>query len=257
MKPEAIKTAYGSPFAVLFARRYKSVLYIRGMKITYYGHSCFLVETGGKRLLFDPFISGNPLAGHIHVNNIRCDYILLTHAHSDHIGDLETIVRNNPEATLVGIWEIHAHYSAKGFRTHPMNKGGWRSFDFGRLKMVNAVHSSSFPDGSYAGEPVGFIVHTTDGTIYVAGDTALTRDMELIPQTCPPLDLAILPIGSNFTMDIHDAVIASVFLQCRQIIGCHYDTFGLIKINHEEAIDAFAEQGKELILLPIGETKAF
>ena len=227
------------------------------MKITYYGHSCFLIEAGGKRLLFDPFVTGNPLAAHIDVHSIRCDYVLLTHAHSDHIGDLETVLEHNPEALIIGIWEIHAHYSAKGYKSHPMNKGGWWRFPFGRVKMVNAVHSSSFPDGSYGGEPVGFVVDAPDGTFYIAGDTALTTDMELIPMTCPPLDLAILPIGSNFTMDVPDAVIASDFIQCDRIIGCHFDSFGFIKIDHPGARAAFAEKGKDLILMQIGESSEF
>lgn len=227
------------------------------MKITYYGHSCFVVETGGKRLLFDPFVTGNPLAAQIDPNGIRCDYVLLSHAHGDHIGDLETVMKNNPDAVIVGIWEIYAHYSAKGFQAHPMNKGGWWNFDFGRVKMVQAVHSSSFADGAPAGEPAGFVVNTADGTFYFAGDTALTHDMDLIPLTCPPLDLAILPIGSNFTMDYHDAVLASDFIRCNRIIGCHFDSFGFIKIDHEAAKAAFANKGKELILMGIGESKQF
>ncbi len=224
------------------------------MKITYFGHSCFLVEAGGKRLLFDPFVSGNPLAKHIRVEDIRCDYVLLTHAHSDHVADVETVMAHNPEAVIVGIWEIYAHYSAKGYKAHPMNKGGWWSFDFGRVKVVNAVHSSSFPDGSYGGEPVGFVLDTPDGVLYVAGDTALTTDMQLIPRICPPLTAAILPIGSNFTMDYEDAVLASDFISCNHIIGCHFDTFGFIKIDHEQAQAAFAEKGKHLHLPAIGET---
>jgi len=225
------------------------------MKITYYGHSCFLVEAGGKRLLFDPFVSGNTLAGAVKAADIRCDFVLLTHAHNDHVADVETVMQHNPKAVIVGIWEIHSHYSAKGYATHPMNKGGWWSFDFGRVKMVNALHSSSFSDGSYAGEPVGFVLDTPDGVLYMAGDTALTLDMQLIPLTCPKLDVAILPIGSNFTMDCHDAAIAAEYIRCDRIIGCHYDTFGYIKIDHEKAKNAFEEKDKELILLGIGETK--
>ncbi len=227
------------------------------MKITYYGHSCFLVETGGKRLLFDPFVTGNPLASGVDVEAIRCDYVLLTHAHSDHMADLETVLKNNPGATLVGIWEVYSVYSAKGYKAHPMNKGGWWTFDFGRVKMVQAVHSSSFPDGSYGGAPAGFVVESSGKTMYLAGDTALTLDMKLIPMTCPALDLAILPIGSNFTMDVHDAVIASQFVECDRIIGCHFDSFGFIKIDHDKARAAFAEKGKELILLAIGEQRDF
>lgn len=222
------------------------------MKVTYFGHSCFLVETGGKRILFDPFISQNPLAGQVDAQAIHCDYILPSHAHLDHTADLETVARNNPDALIVGIWEIHDHYNKKGFRTHPMNKGGWWSFDFGRVKMVNAVHSSSFPDGSYGGEPAGFVLDTPEGVLYFAGDTALTMDMQLIPMTCPALDLAILPIGGNFTMNVHDAALASDFIRCDRIVGCHYDTFGYIKIDHQKAIETFAAKGKELILLNLG-----
>ncbi|MCB0528036.1 MAG: metal-dependent hydrolase [Saprospiraceae bacterium] len=224
------------------------------MKITYYGHSCFLVETGGKRLLFDPFITGNPLAESIRAGEIRCDYILPTHAHPDHIGDLEAVAEQNPNALLVAIWEVSTYYSAKGLKTHPMNKGGWWTFDFGRLKMVQAVHSSVFPDGMPAGEPVGFVIDSQDGVLYVAGDTALTMDMQLIPMTCPTLDAAILPIGSNFTMDYADALIAADFIKCNRIIGCHYDTFGFIKIDHKEAKARFSENRKELILMEVGET---
>jgi L-ascorbate metabolism protein UlaG (beta-lactamase superfamily) len=224
------------------------------MKITYFGHSCLLLELSEKKILIDPFLSGNPLAKDLDVNSIACDYIFPTHAHSDHIGDLEVVARNNPGVTIVAIWEISDYFSKKGFQCHPMNKGGWWTFDFGRVKMVQAVHSSSFPDGSYGGEPVGFVFDTPEGVVYVAGDTALTYDMQLIPITCPSLDLAILPIGSNFTMDVHDALIASDFVQCNRVLGCHYDSFGFIKIDQQAAWTHFAEKGKELILLQPGES---
>jgi len=226
------------------------------MRITYYGHSCFLLETAGKRLLLDPFVSGNPLANAIDVNSIRCDYIFLSHAHQDHSYDLETIAANNPGVVIVGIWEIHDFYSKKGFSTHPMNIGGWWQFDFGRVKMVAAVHSSSFPDGSYGGNPAGFVFDSTDGVLYFAGDTALTMDMQLIPMTCPALDVAILPIGSNFTMDVNDALLAAEFIRCNRIIGCHFDTFGFVKIDHAAAIAAFEAKGRDLELIEIGASLA-
>jgi L-ascorbate metabolism protein UlaG (beta-lactamase superfamily) len=133
-----------------------------------------------------------------------------------------------------------------------MNKGGWWTFDFGRVKMVHAVHSSSFPDGSYGGTAVGYVFDTPEGVVYFAGDTAVHMDMQLIPMTCPPLDLAILPLGSNFTMDYHDALLASDFVRCKRVLGCHYDTFGYIVIDQSEAIAAFEAKGKDLELLPIG-----
>src|SRR5699024_10638292 len=129
-------------------------------------------------------------------------------------------------------------YEAKGFPVHPMNHGGKASFDFGVLKYVNAIHSSSFPDGSNGGNPGGFILQADKKTLYIAGDTALTIDMKLIPMRYQ-LDMAVLPIGDNFTMDVEDAIIASDFIECNRILGCHYDTFGYIEINHDEAIKKF------------------
>ncbi|MFZ4476940.1 MAG: metal-dependent hydrolase [Saprospiraceae bacterium] len=222
------------------------------MKITYYGHSCILLTIGSTRILLDPFITGNPLAMEVDVNALRCEYIFLSHAHGDHVGDVETVMAQNPEATIVGIAEVSSHYGHKGFKAHPMNIGGWWNFDFGRVKMVHAVHSSSFPDGSYGGTAVGYVFDTPEGVVYFAGDTAVHMDMQLIPMTCPPLDLAILPLGSNFTMDYHDALLASDFVRCKRVLGCHYDTFGYIVIDQSEAIAAFEAKGKDLELLPIG-----
>ncbi len=224
------------------------------MKITYLGHSCFGVETGGKRLLFDPFVSSNPLAQNLDVQGFVVDYILPSHAHSDHISDLETVAKNNPNAVVIAIADIAERYAHKGLKTHGMNKGGWASFDFGRVKMVAADHSSTFPDGKSGGESVGFVLDTPEGVLYFAGDTALTMDMQLIPMTCPELDIAILPIGDNYTMGPADAVIASDFVRCNRVVGCHFDTFPQIKIDHEKAVAAFSEKGKELILMQIGET---
>jgi L-ascorbate metabolism protein UlaG (beta-lactamase superfamily) len=152
------------------------------------------------------------------------------------------------------MFEVYSHYAAKGLKGHPMNKGGWKNFDFGRARVVSASHSSAFADGSNGGEPGGFVFDTPEGTLYFAGDTALTMEMHLIPMICRPLDAAILPIGSNFTMDYHDALIATDFLKCNRIIGCHYDTFPMIAIDHAAATQAFEDQSKELILMEIGST---
>lgn len=223
------------------------------MKITYYGHSCFAVETKGKKLLFDPFISPNPLAKHIDITKIEADYILISHGHEDHIADAIEVTKST-DATVISNWEIIQWLTTKGINSgHPMNIGGHRLFDFGKVKCVNAVHSSSLPDGSYGGNPMGFLIETGKKSLYYSGDTALTYDMKLIGDF-KKMDITLLPIGNNFTMGIDNAIIASNFIKCDRIIGLHYDTFGYIKIDHSEAIDKFAAAGKELILIPIGES---
>nr|WP_297306119.1 metal-dependent hydrolase [uncultured Flavobacterium sp.] len=221
------------------------------MKITYLGHASLAIEVAGKNIIVDPFISANELASHIDVNALKADYILITHAHGDHILDVETIAKNNPEAVIVSNAEIAGYYEAKGFKSHPMNHGGSWNFDFGIVKYVNAVHSSSFPDGSYGGQPGGFVIHADNKNVYIAGDTALTQDMKLIPMRTK-LDLAVLPIGSNFTMDVEDAAIAAEFLEVKKVLGYHFDTFGYIKIEHETSKERFENHNKELILLEIG-----
>lgn len=222
------------------------------MKITFYGHASLGIEIGGKHILIDPFISGNPLASHIDSNTLKADYILLTHAHGDHILDAEAIAKRT-EAVIVSNAEIASYFAQRELNTHPMNHGGSWQFDFGKVKYVNAIHSSSFPDGSNGGNPGGFVIEGEHKNIYIAGDTALTMDMKLIPMRTK-LDLAILPIGDNFTMDVEDAIIASDFIECDKILGYHFDTFGYIKINHDEAIRKFFDKGKDLMLLEIGES---
>lgn len=223
------------------------------MVITYFGHSCFSVEVSGKILLFDPFITHNPLAKNIKVKEIKADYILLSHGHEDHVADAEDIAKRTG-ATVICNFEIHTWMHSLGVtKTHPMNIGGHWIFEFGKVKCVNAVHSSSLPDGTYAGNPMGFLVETAEGNFYYAGDTALHFDMKLIGDY-KKIKFAFLPIGNNFTMGIDNAVIASDFIQCDQIIGMHYDTFDYIKINHEEAKNRFDQTSKELTLMRIGET---
>jgi L-ascorbate metabolism protein UlaG (beta-lactamase superfamily) len=222
------------------------------MQITYYGHSCFTLETEGKRLLFDPFISPNPLASHIDVDSVGADYILISHGHEDHVADAERIA-GRTGATVISNFEIIEWMAKQGIeKGHPMNTGGHWMFDFGKVKCVNAVHSSSMPDGSYGGNPMGFLLETGGMSIYYSGDTALTYDMKLIGEY-KKVNVALLPLGNNFTMGVDNAVIASEFIRCNRIIGLHYDTFGYIKIDHEEAVRKFAAAGKELILLAIGD----
>ncbi len=223
------------------------------MKITYFGHNSFSIEIKGKNILIDPFISGSPLVnGKINILDLKADYILLTHAHQDHTLDAEAIAKNTG-AVIVSNFEIATHYENKGITVHPMNHGGSWEFGFGKVKYVNAIHTSSFPDGSYGGQPGGFVIEGEHKNIYIAGDTALTLDMKLIPLRTK-LDLAILPIGDNFTMGIDDAIIASNFVECDKILGCHFDTFGYIEIDHEEAKRKFYKAGKDLMLLEVGES---
>lgn len=223
------------------------------MKITFYGHSSLGIQIDDTHILVDPFISANDLAkDKVDIMQLKADYILLTHAHQDHILDAEAIAKNTG-ATIVSNFEIATHYEAKGLKAHPMNHGGKWNFDFGTVKYVKAVHTSSFPDGSYGGQPGGFVIESERKTIYISGDTALTLDMQLIPMYTK-LDLAILPIGDNFTMDVDDAIIASDFLKCDKVLGVHFDTFGFIKIDHEEAKKKFFDADKDLMLLEIGES---
>jgi L-ascorbate metabolism protein UlaG (beta-lactamase superfamily) len=223
------------------------------MKITYYGHSCFGVEINGKNIVFDPFISHNELAKHIDIASVKADYILISHGHEDHIADAVQLAKLTG-AIVISNFEIVTWLSKQGLeKYHPMNTGGKWIFDFGKVKCLAAEHSSSMPDGSYGGSPMGFLLETSEGDFYYAGDTALMYDMKLIGEY-RNISFSFMPIGDNFTMSIDNAIIASDFVKCNKVIGMHYDTFGYIKINKEEAISKFANAGKELILMDIGQT---
>jgi L-ascorbate metabolism protein UlaG (beta-lactamase superfamily) len=223
------------------------------MNITYFGHSCFGVEINGKHLLFDPFISPNELARGIDVNSVKADYILISHGHEDHIADAVSIAKRT-KAKVICAWEINVWLGKQGVENiHPMNTGGKVKFDFGNVKCVAAVHSSGLPDGTYGGNPMGFVVESSEGSFYYAGDTALTYDMKLIGDY-RNIDFAFLPIGDNFTMGVDNAIIACDFIKCDDIIGMHYDTFSYIKIDKEEAIAKFRGAGGTLTLMNIGDT---
>jgi len=224
------------------------------MKFTYYGQSAFELETAGKKLLFDPFISPNELAKDIDVNSLKPHYILLSHGHGDHVADLLAIQKNSG-AKVICIHEIAVWLSGKGVTdAHGMNIGGGHNFDFGRVKMVSAIHSSSLPDGSYGGNPAGFVIYTEGKKIYFSGDTALTYDMKLLAGE--NLDWAILPIGDNYTMGADDAIKAAGFVNCKNVIGVHYDSFPVIKIDKAEVAEKFKAAGLNLQLPAIGESLA-
>jgi L-ascorbate metabolism protein UlaG (beta-lactamase superfamily) len=223
------------------------------MLFTYYGHSCFSVEIKGKNLLFDPFITHNPLATGIDVQSIPADFILISHGHFDHISDAVAIA-SRTGAKVIANWEIYEWLGKQGItNVHPMNTGGKAKFDFGDVKCVTAQHSSGLPDGAYGGNPLGFIITSDDGNFYYSGDTALTLDMQLIPRWAK-LEFAVMPIGDNFTMDAADAASAAEMVQCKQVVGVHYDTFGFIRISKEQAVELFSEKGIKLLLPDIGET---
>lgn len=223
------------------------------IKITYYGHACFELDVSGKKILFDPFITGNELANHIDITTINPDYILVTHGHQDHVLDVVAIAKQSG-AKVISNYEIITWFAEKGLdNTHAMNHGGSFDFDFGRIKYVNAIHTSSMPDGSYGGQPGGFVIEHGDGAFYHSGDTALTYDMKLIGEEFD-IDFAMLSLGDNFTMGIKDAIKASDFIKTDLVLGMHFDTFPPIKIDHDEAIKSFASAGKKLILPAIGKT---
>ena len=224
------------------------------MKVTYYGHSCFGLLEKGTRILFDPFISPNELArGKADAGEVEADYILITHGHEDHVADAVSIAKRTG-AKVITAFEIAEWLKTKGIKNvHPMNLGGGVEMPFGRVKYVTAVHSSVLPDGTYGGNPGGFVINFGVLCIYYAGDTALTLDMQLIGREFD-IDHAFLPIGDNFTMGADDAVIAAQYVKCRSVIGMHYDTFPYIRIDKEEAKAKFEDSGANLTLMEIGET---
>jgi L-ascorbate metabolism protein UlaG (beta-lactamase superfamily) len=225
---------------------------IKKMNYTYYGQSCFLLEADGKKYLFDPFITPNPLAAAIDTKAIQADYILVSHGHGDHVADLALLAKQTG-ALVIATPEVAEWAGKQGVTNiHAMNFGVAK-FDFGKLRMVWATHSSAMPDGSNGGNPAGFVLETGGKTVYFAGDTSLNADMKLLADLYK-LDYAILPIGGNYTMDVDDALIATKYIGCDHVIGVHYNTFPVIEIDTEEAVAKFERENKKLYLPAIGET---
>ncbi len=222
------------------------------MRITNYGHSCFGVSSAGRSILFDSFVTGNPLAKSIKVDTIPADLVLISHGHNDHVMDAEAILKRTG-ATLLSNFEIATWYGRKGVeKTVGMNLGGSTAFGEFRLKYVVALHSSELPDGSYGGNPGGFVVEGPEGAFHHAGDTAVTMDMRLLERH--QLKFAFLPIGDHFTMGVKDAVLAAQVMGVKKVIGMHYDTFPPIAIDKVAAQEAFKKDGIELLLPAIGST---
>lgn len=211
-----------------------------------------MIETAGIKLLFDPFISGNDNAKSIDMQSIEADYILISHGHGDHIADLVTIAQKTG-AQVIGMLEVANWISKQGYDNVVGMNLGLLKTDFGSVRMTPAAHSSSLPDGSYGGNPAGFVVTTAEGTFHYTGDTCLIMDMQLIPRY-GKMDFAIMPVGGHFTMNVEDAVIAAEFVQCNKVVGIHYDTWSPIAIDKEKAKKIFADAGRQLLLPAIGET---
>ncbi len=222
--------------------------------ITFLGHAGFLLQTQTHSIAIDPFLTGNPLAK-VKPDAIKCDYILLTHGHGDHVGDTVAIAKNN-NATVIANYEIATWCERQGLTAHAMHIGGAFNFPFGKVKLTIAHHGSGFDTGDemiYMGNPAGALITVEDKTIYHAGDTGLFYDMKLIGEM-NDIALALLPIGDNFTMGIDDAVKAVEFLSAKLAVPMHYKTFDIIDVNPDEFIRKVGSIGKEARILQVGES---
>ncbi len=220
------------------------------MKLTYQGHSCFTIEGKSGKIIIDPFLKGNPTAK-IKPEDVKVDAILVTHGHSDHLGDAVEISQRN-KAPVIGPFELVQYCISKGATGHPMHIGGSHTFPFGRVKLTIAHHGSTTEIGA-VGNPCGFLVTVEGKTIYHAGDTGLFSDMKLIGETSS-IDCALLPIGDNFTMGVEDAVRAVGFLKPKTVIPMHYNTFDLIKQDPEGFKKGLAGEPVTVRILKPGES---
>lgn len=224
------------------------------MEIRYHGHSCLEISHENYRLIIDPFLSGNPLAT-VKPEEIKVNYVLLTHGHNDHIGDALSILEAN-QATLIAPYELAVYFGKKGVDVHPMHIGGAHQFPFGRVKLTQAFHGSGYETEEgivYLGMPAGYLLTMGNKTIYHAGDTALFGDMKLIGEL-NQIDAAFLPIGDNFTMGPEDALVAAKFLRAKTVVPIHFNTFPLIAQDSGEFARQLERQGIESKVMAPGET---
>ncbi|QHA92869.1 metal-dependent hydrolase [Bacillus sp. N1-1] len=223
------------------------------MKVTFHGHSVVEIVTEKAKILIDPFISGNGQCK-LDANEVKCDVILLTHGHNDHVGDTVDIAKRN-DALVVAPFELATYLGFKGVNTHPMAIGGAHEFEFGKVKLTQAFHGSSYTEEEnqqiiYTGMPSGILFSAEGSTVYHAGDTGLYSDMKLLSDKS--IDLAFLPIGDNFTMGPEDAAVAAKWIDADVTVPIHYNTFPLIEQDGEAFVDSL--KGTKGKVLQSGET---
>lgn len=221
------------------------------LKITYLSHSCFLLDNGEHRVIIDPFLTGNPNAP-IKKEDVKADFVVLTHAHGDHLGDGIAVATAN-EAQVIAVNELANFCSEQGLNAHNMHIGGAWNFPFGRLKFTIAHHGSGSPEGAYMGPPAGVLITMGGKTVYHCGDTGLFLDMKLIGEL-DKIDVMMAPIGGNFTMDVDDAAKAVEFANPKLAIPMHYNTFPVIEANPEEFKEKVEKAGKKAKVMIYGET---
>lgn len=221
------------------------------MTVQFLGQNCFLFTHKGKNILSDPFYNFQKQQSGFDLANHQIDYLLITHAHEDHTADVKEVLAQYPDAVVIAQPEVCGYF--KHQNNIDLNIGGTTEIEGLRITMVQAAHTSSFPDGSYGGEPCGYMLNDGEKNIYFAGDTGIMAEMKLFPTIFGAIDCAILPIGGHYTMDAHMASIAATFLETQKVIACHFDTFPPIKIDHQEAKRTFESKKVELVLPQLGE----
>ena len=223
------------------------------MEVRYHGHACFELRGEEGSIIFDPFLRDNPQAD-VGPEDVDVDGILVSHGHSDHIGDAVEISRRTG-AVVVAPYELAVYCQEKGAKAHPMYIGGSHRFPFGWVKLVQATHGSSL-EGRYLGAACGFVVRLGGRTVYYPGDTGLFGDMKLIGELYP-LDIAFVPIGSTFTMDMDEAVKAVEFLKPKVAIPMHYNTFPVIQADPEEFARRLSDSSTQVVVMEFGESRNF
>ncbi|MDO4225555.1 MAG: metal-dependent hydrolase [Bergeyella zoohelcum] len=226
------------------------------MTIQFLGQNCFLLTYKGKTILTDPFYNFQKEESGFDIKRQNIDYVLITHAHGDHTADVKEVLEQYPQATIIAQPEICGYFGHS--QNIDLNIGGTTEIDGLKITMVTAAHTSSFPDGAYGGTPAGYIFRYDGKVIYFAGDTGVMVDMALLPKLFGVIDLAILPIGGHYTMCSEQAsYVASELVKIKKVIGCHFDTFPPISINHDVAKQHFSDKNVELILPKLGQEFEF